>query len=80
MNSSSAYDILTIFKAAIEKAKSQDPEAINNALGKLGEVQGVASLYSFNAEHIGATTQFLAINENKIPKVMANITRADYKK
>lgn len=80
MNSSSAYDILTIFKAAIEKAKSQDPEAINNALGKLGEVQGVASLYSFNAEHIGATTQFLAINENKIPKVMAKITRADYKK
>ena len=63
MNSSSAYDILTIFKTAIEKAKSQDPAAINTALGNLGEVQGVASLYSFNKDHIGATTQFLAINE-----------------
>lgn len=80
MNSSSAYDILTIFKTAIEKAKSQDPEAIQNALLNLGEVQGVASLYSFNKDHIGATTQFLAINKNKVPEVMNTITRADFKK
>jgi len=82
MNSSSAYDILSIMKAAIELAGSADPEAINEALPKV-KVQGVASTYVFNEDHLGATTQFLAINEEKdgaiVPVIQDTITRADYK-
>ncbi|MGI6162104.1 MAG: ABC transporter substrate-binding protein [Christensenellales bacterium] len=80
MNSSSAYDILTILKAAIEKAGSQDPAAIQEAMQDLGEVQGVATLYSFNEQQIGATTQNLAYTENQTPVIKNVITRADFKK
>ena len=37
-------------------------------------------ILTFFKEHIGATSQFLAINENEVPKVIDKIIRADYKK
>lgn len=79
MNCTSAYDQLTIFKAAIEKAGSQDPAAVQEAMLNLGEVQGTATMYSFNDEHIGATSQYLAINKDQVAQIVDLIIRGDFK-
>ena len=81
MNSSSAYDILTMFKLAIEAANSTDPAKVNDALMNV-EFDGVAAHYKFNEKHLGATSQFLCINEKLedgsiAPVIMDKITRAD---
>ncbi|HHT24074.1 MAG TPA: ABC transporter substrate-binding protein [Clostridiaceae bacterium] len=83
MNSSSSYDILTIIKEAAEAAGSADPQAINDAIADV-EFQGIGSYYKFNDDHIGATYQFLAKNEDfgdrYAPVVVDKIMRADVAK
>lgn len=75
-----SYDILNVFKAAIEKAGSQDPEAIQKALGELDPLKGLISTFEFNDQHIGATYQYLCQTEDRIPKIMSSVPRDDVKK
>ena len=81
MNTTSTYDIMTIFKAAIEHAGSQDPAAVQAALEYFRdnkvEIQGLATIISFSESHLGNTSQFLALNVDGVPQIIDRIPRAD---
>ena len=74
-----SYDILNIFKAAMEKAGSQDPEAIQKAIGELDPLPGCCSTYDFNEQHTGATYQYLCQTENRVPKIISKVQRVEVK-
>ena len=81
MNATSTYDIMTIFKAAIQHAGSQDPAAVQAALeyflDNKVEIQGLATIISFSKEHLGNTSQFLAQNVDGVAQMIDRIPRAD---
>ena len=81
MNTTSTYDIMTVFKAAIEHAGSQDPAAVQAALEYFRdnkvEIQGLATIISFSEFHLGNTSQFLALNVDGVAQMIERIPRAD---
>ncbi len=59
-----AYDAVYLIKEAIEIAQSAEPEAINEALGKIKDYQGAMSVYTPDENHSFATTNLLCRNRN----------------
>ena len=57
MQSVTAYDSMYLLKDAIERAGSDDPDAINKVLGETKDLPGAMTTYTFQGDNsLGTTT------------------------
>jgi ABC-type branched-subunit amino acid transport system substrate-binding protein len=75
MQSVTAYDSMFLLKDAIERAGSDDPDAINKALGETKDLPGAMTTYTFQGDNSLGTTIFLVQTENLQGTLKGLVTR-----
>lgn len=69
-----AYDQVYILADAIERAGSAAPQAINDALGTISDLEGAMSVYTYHDTHCLSTSQMLTVNENALSVLVERIS------
>ncbi len=75
MQSVCAYDAMQVIGAAIERAGSDDPKAINEEIGKTNGLKGAMTTYTYNGDHSLGTTIFMVQTENLSGKLTGLVNR-----
>ncbi|NLZ99772.1 MAG: ABC transporter substrate-binding protein [Clostridiaceae bacterium] len=75
MQSVTAYDSMYLLKDAIERAGSDDPDAINKVLGETKDLPGAMTTYTFQGDNSLGTTIFLVQTENLQGTLKGLVTR-----
>ncbi len=69
------YDSIYNIVTAIKNAKSTEGEALKNAIASLKNIEGSASIYTFDERRVGGKTGLLVQNKAGIPTVIKMIKK-----
>lgn len=73
MTSACMYDAVTLFCQAMEATQSTDWEVINEYLHNIKDVQGIASVYTYNGTPMLSTSEFIVQIQESTASVVATV-------